>query len=748
MARYRGGYKNAYAKAMMAKFFANTLERFNDEVADDGYFRPAVGAFGERKIEEAIFNEFGAKTLIDIDVGRECEKRSPRNGRSYGAKNDFCFTRDDPTDSIQQIWNMKDLRGQIRKLLLGVMSRFCAEQEASAKGDPLKARFDEIRKFFKLNELEGSILELAYVRASTDFERDPFCEHRGNGELWNRRMDFYAMAIDRSVGEVRELRNEKSKLRKYDFVDEGLDIRGGVLEFLNGSSAEALQGRFYRKAKKGEVLPWNFYGKKLQKEGALIKRLIAARKGEHGVNILLYGAPGTGKTSFANTLAQDLGLDVYEVMHGEEDGRNSSLGSRLIGVQVCNEQLPRNTGMMVVDEADEILNTGFGGGFFGLFSGGGRRESEKGQVNSMLDSIRVPTVWISNAPAQAMADSVRRRFDYSICFHELTHEMRVNIWRNNVKKLKLGRLIGEEMLDEFAAKYATNAGGISMVLKNLKDLKPGRNEVAGLVEDLMKPHCELLGVGGKDDKLAPAKDYSLEGLNLKGDVDLGRVTTAVKNYYASEGEGGVDRPRMNLLLWGPPGTGKTEFVKYLAKSVGRKVRVKMGSDLLSMWVGGAEANIKRAFAEAEASGDILFLDEIDGIVQDRSGAEHSWEVTRVNELLYQMENFKGVMVAATNFMDNLDQAIMRRFTFKFEFDYLADDGKKLFFERMFKTALTAAEAARLSAIRNLAPGDFRTVRQAMYYLGGEVTNAQRLAELEKESAVKKVTKHDAHRIGF
>ena len=56
----------------------------------------------------------------------------------------------------------------------------------------------------------------------------------------------------------------------------------------------------------------------------------------------------------------------------------------------------------------------------------------------MLDSIRVPTIWISNACASSMADSVRRRFDYSICFTKMTNEMRENIWRNNVKKLKLG----------------------------------------------------------------------------------------------------------------------------------------------------------------------------------------------------------------------------------------------------------------------------------------------------------------------
>ena len=171
----------------------------------------------------------------------------------------------------------------------------------------------------------------------------------------------------------------------------------------------------------------------------------------------------------------------------------------------------------------------------------------------------------------------------------------------------------------------------------------------------------------------------------------------------------------------------------------------MGSDLLSCWVGETEKNIKRAFEAAESDNAILFLDEIDGIVQDRSGAQRSWEVTQVNELLHRMENFKGVMVAATNFMDNLDAAIMRRFTFKLQFDYLDAEGKREFFERMFKSHLVEEEAMRLAAIPNLAPGDFCTVRQSLYYLGGTVSNETRLNELEKESSLKK---GGGRRIGF
>ena len=741
MAKFNGEYSSDYAEQLMGEFFGNSLKYYKGEVMDEDYFHPITSMATPQAIEMGLIARFSPETLVKYGVAWDCEEeeREPRNGRKYG-DHAIAFREDDPEETLQMVWNIRELNAECRRFVLGIVEEFTAARRKKAEGDPLRTRFTELQSFFKFTDLEIEALKYAFVRENTAFTDFPFqFYHRANNETRNTRANFLAMCIDRSVAEVRPLLSTYSPLRKYDFLDDDLEIVGPVQAYLNGEDDQPLHGRFYARAKAAEVLPWDFYDAKLRRDGALLERLIRSKKGGKGVNILLYGEPGSGKTSFARTLAKQLGRETYEILHGKKDGRDTSLGSRLIGIQVCNDQIPKETGMMVVDEADQILRTGGSGGLFGLISIGDA--SEKGQVNSMLDKIRVPTVWISNAGADAMDDSVRRRFDFSICFKKPSHAMRVNIWKNNIKKLGLGRLIPARDIDGLASRYTTSAGGISMVLKNLKEMAPKPREVPALLQSLMEPHCELMGAQAVDDFLAPAKDYTLEGLNLVGDLELPRIETAVGNFYRERDlagdTGGADRPRMNLLLWGPPGTGKTEFVKYLAKKLDRPLVVKMGSDLLSMWVGGTEKNIRQAFEEAEADNAILFLDEIDGLVQDRSGAQRSWEVTQVNELLHRMENFRGVMVGATNFMDNLDAAIMRRFTFKLQFGYLKDDGKRLFFERMFGTSLAEAEAERLARIPNLAPGDFRTVRQSLYYLGGDVSNDMRLGGLERESALKK-----------
>ena len=236
--------------------------------------------------------------------------------------------------------------------------------------------------------------------------------------------------------------------------------------------------------------------------------------------------------------------------------------------------------------------------------------------------------------------------------------------------------------------------------------------------------------------VADLRNYSLDGLNIKGPVPLERIVQAVRRFRSGVCRPDVSHPRLNILLSGVPGSGKTAFVEYLAHTVGAPLRTLGASDLLSKWIGETEKNLAKAFENAKRERAILFLDEVDSFLYDRSGAGHSWEVSSVNELLQQMEKFEGVMIGATNFLDRLDPAVLRRFTFKLQLDYLTDAGKRIFFDRYFHSPLSDEEGRRLDAIDRLAPGDFRTVCENLFYLYENATNAERLSALQAESAAK------------
>jgi SpoVK/Ycf46/Vps4 family AAA+-type ATPase len=161
----------------------------------------------------------------------------------------------------------------------------------------------------------------------------------------------------------------------------------------------------------------------------------------------------------------------------------------------------------------------------------------------------------------------------------------------------------------------------------------------------------------------------------------------------------------SLCLHGAPGTGKSQFARYLAQRLGMEVMHRRASDLLSCWVGESEKQIASAVEAARTRRAMLIIDEADSLLSDRREAVRSWEVTQVNEMLTWMENHPLPFVCTTNLMDRLDQASLRRFTLKLRFEPLTPAQAALAFEHFFGTV----PPRRLT--EGLTPGDFATVRR-------------------------------------
>ncbi len=123
---------------------------------------------------------------------------------------------------------------------------------------------------------------------------------------------------------------------------------------------------------------------------------------------------------------------------------------------------------------------------------------------------------------------------------------------------------------------------------------------------------------------------------------------------------------------------------------------------------------------------ILFLDEVDSLLRDRRQARHSLETTQVNELLQRIEQFPGIFVAATNLMDGLDAAALRRFDFKLHFrppnasQRLALFAREVFGDAALHAEILPAFAHKLNGMDGLTPGDFANVVCQRSLLGDDL----------------------------
>merc|ERR1711959_651271 len=126
---------------------------------------------------------------------------------------------------------------------------------------------------------------------------------------------------------------------------------------------------------------------------------------------------------------------------------------------------------------------------------------------------------------------------------------------------------------------------------------------------------------------------------------------------------GVKPPR-GVLLYGPPGSGKTLIAKAVANETGAFFFLLNGPEIMSKMAGESEANLRRAFEEAEKnSPSIIFIDELDIIAPKRDKTSGEVERRVVSQMLTLMDGMKGrgqtVVIAATNRPNTIDEALRR-----------------------------------------------------------------------------------------
>ena len=730
------GPVRGYEEVLALEFFRRAIAHYDCKRVDSDLFGPLIRNLDD---ETVIFD------IRDELLPGPDDDDPPETKQEY-ARWRKSIEDDTASETCAHLWNTSFTRKPFRKKALALVDKLLPPLRMRTASNPLRQRIAELKETLRLDENEMNVILVLWLMNN---ERLEMVER---AYTTSSLTGFVSLCTGMSEDAVRATLCNSARLCRYGIVSKFRDrsvLTSKIKYFLDGLCDEPLASSFYQKDTE-QALPMEFFGDMAKKHVPILKRLLAANRSK-GLNILLYGTPGTGKTSFARALAAETGRVCYQIAqrpkdrHGEYTDAKAEI--RYAAVEICNEQTDPSSSLVVVDEADTLLRcTNLG--LFEMFGRSSSVTGDKGLLNDILEKNTTPTVWIANTNADELDLSNRRRFDYSIRFDPLSKAQRIGIWKNAATKAGLAKVLTKRDIAELVEKYPVSTGIVARAFENAASLCGSRAECRKIVEALLDRQCELSGVDNQaSETVQVCKDYSLEGLNIKSKVPLDKVIAAIRRFLDTEtSKGDRDAPRMNILLSGVPGSGKTEFVKYLACKIGKPLSMRRPSDLKSKWAGETEQKIASAFREAMEKKSVLFFDEVDSFLDNRETLAQGHEKSMVNEVLQQMENFGGLFVGTTNYAGLLDPAVARRFTFKIELDYLTSAGKHHFFKKFFGAELSPAEADALDRIECLTPGDFRTVRQELYYLGDDVSNADRIAALEDEVRAKSVGK--CAKIGF
>lgn len=428
----------------------------------------------------------------------------------------------------------------------------------------------------------------------------------------------------------------------------------------------------------------------LDRQMAIIRELIDLPLRHPGVfkeigirpprGVLLLGPPGSGKTMVANAIKAETGV-YFATVNGPEVMSKRS-GESEAGLRKVFEDAEANSPAIIfIDEIDAIAP---------------KREKAQGEVErrivsqllTLMDGIKPSShviVLAATNRAGVLDTALRRfgRFDREIDLGIPDTDGRLSILQRKAKTMQLHPDVDLAKVAEDTHGYCgadlsqlVTEAAMQCVRERAGDIDVDAEDVdPEILSALTITNAHLLAAM---DKCAPSslRDAAVEipdcsWADVGGLLDVKREMTETLMYplkYASKYTRYGMAPSKGMLLYGPSGCGKTLVAKAIANEVKSNFISVKGPELLSMWFGESESNVRNLFDKARGAAPcILFFDEIDSIAKPRGsggggGGSDSGDRI-VNQILTEIDGVgakKSVFViAATNRPDMLDSAIMR-----------------------------------------------------------------------------------------
>jgi SpoVK/Ycf46/Vps4 family AAA+-type ATPase len=267
---------------------------------------------------------------------------------------------------------------------------------------------------------------------------------------------------------------------------------------------------------------------------------------------------------------------------------------------------------------------------------------------------------------------------FSFDFEIPPYPLRKNLWEKH-----LGKIVGGNNLDvsDIAEKFKLTKeqirDAVNIALSESTIRNPANPEIT--MEDLYKG-CRLSSnqkLSSLSRKIVPK--YSWEDIVLPEDRlnQLKEICSYVKYKNVVYGDWGFGKKLslgrgLSALFFGISGTGKTMAAEIIAGDLQLDLYKIDLSTVVSKYIGETEKNLNKIFSEAETSNSIIFFDECDAIFGKRSevkDAHDRYANIEIAYLLQKIEEYEGIVILATNFRKNMDDAFVRRIHFTVEFPF-------------------------------------------------------------------------------